>query len=86
MLAYLKQKTTITGMAALMTTGAAYLQGQMTAQQAITAIIFGIVMIVMPEEKTISQADIASLVGLAANAFALTKQAETPAAKPTTGA
>ena len=71
---FLKAKTTIAGLATLAGTLSAYLQGQVTLQNAITAAVFALVLVVFPEEKALTSEDIGSLVGTLVSAASLVEQ------------
>jgi len=69
MLSFFKQRTTITGIATILGTVSTYLQGQVNIHDAISAILFALVLIIFPEEKQVTAAEIGQIV-TAAGAFA----------------
>jgi hypothetical protein len=65
---FIKEKTTITGLATLLGTASAYLQGSVNLHDAITGAVVAGVLIILPEEKAVTSEDVGALVTVALDA------------------
>jgi hypothetical protein len=76
---WLKQKTTGAGFSSLAGTATAWATGQISGKQAISLGVFGVIMVLWPEEKVLTQSDVGTIVGIVAKGVG---QLDTPAPTP----